>query len=153
MAFIYEKFSQEDKEVFTSLQLPCPFSRSMMANTPRYWVSDREKNLFLVCLGGQGHRFSEEYPPTHYYLIWDRQLIKIEAYYDEIGNMKEYRNFVFRIVRLLAPNVLKNQSELLINIIKEAITEYERGSSRYFNKIEFIEISTPFFMEGDVRYE
>ena len=153
MAFVYEKLSKKDKEFIASFKLPYPLSRSMMADIPRCWAADREREMFFVSVGGQGFHFSEEYPPSYYYLIWCGQLIMMQSYYKAIGNMQEKRKYIYKVHCILAPNILESQSALIAEVIKEAVTEYERGSSQFFGTIEFEEMSTPIFMEGDVRYE
>lgn len=111
MAFVYEKLTEQDKEFLASFKLPNPLSNSRMANIPREWVADRDRGLFLVCVGGQGFLFSEEYPPTFYYLIWEGQLIRMQAYYNEIGNMQEKRRIIYKVHRILAPNTLKDKRD------------------------------------------
>jgi hypothetical protein len=152
MAFVYEKLTEQDKGFLASFKLPHPLDHFSLA-TPRNWAVDRERGLFFISVGGQGFRFSEEFPPSFYYLIWEGQLIRMQAYYNEIGNMQEKRKVIYKVHRILAPNILRDKSELVIETIKEAITEYERGSNKFFGSIEFVEMGKPFFMEGDVRYE
>lgn len=153
MAFVYEKLTEKDKEYVASFQLPFPLSHSMLASIHREWVADRKRGLFFIGVGGQGFLNSEEYPPSFYYLIWDGQLIRMQAYYARSGNMKEIKKYTFKVHRILAPLTLKDKSQVLIETIKEAITEECRGTDKYFGSIEFVEFHKPFFMEGDVRYE
>lgn len=150
MAFIYEKLTEEDKGFFDSFgffepPLVSPFFQS---GAPTHWVSDREREIYLVCLGGQGYRFDYEYPPTYYYLIWQGQLIKIETYRKGEGDMMEGKEIIYKLTRIIASENLSLTKNLLIETIMGVFETYERGRYKKVNSIEFVEISTPLYANG-----
>ncbi len=53
MAFIEEKIlEEEDKKVVDSFNFIDPLRNE--PSNPRYWIVDRERNAFLVAIGGGG---------------------------------------------------------------------------------------------------
>jgi len=150
MAFVYEKLTEQDKEFFSSFGFRDPLSWSSLAKAPLNWVTDKGRCIYLVCLGGQGYKFDRQFPPTSFYLIWNGQPIKIETYDDSTGNRTTGRNIVWKIDRIVAPNTLNVDAELLVNTVKEVFEIYEKGRSKYILSIEFVEMARPVFVEGDV---
>lgn len=66
MAFINEEISDSDKELFYSFNFINPVTRKPL--NPRKWTIDRERDILLVGLGGQGLESSEI--PMFYALVW-----------------------------------------------------------------------------------
>lgn len=154
MAFVYEKLNEEDKVYLASFKFKDPLSSCSLARIPRYWISDRERGIFLVSLGGQGYRFDKEYPPTYYRLIWEGYPIKIAAYFDWTGDNETGVQAIWDVDRIVIPRALDIDIDLLIETIKEVFETYERGRSQdtVFLSIKFVLIATPTFVEGDVTY-
>ena len=87
MAFINEKLTEKDKEFIASFKFYKPIGRKdELATIPENWSIDKENNYYLICLGGQGRLFDEEYPPNYYRLIVDDNFIEIEARFKSKGN-------------------------------------------------------------------
>lgn len=151
MAFAYERLTEQDKEFFKSLGFKNPLSRRSEAEIPRSWVSDREREMFLVCLGGRGSSFSTEYPPDYFYFIWKREKIKIEAYSTGIGDWNIGKHKIWKIYRIVAPDSLRNQEEELKEQIEQAFEAETYGSERNLQSIKFVEFANPQFTKGDVE--
>ncbi|HOQ01253.1 MAG TPA: hypothetical protein PK604_10620 [Acetivibrio clariflavus] len=82
MAFINEKISEADKEIFNSYGFKSVFTNDPIE--PWEWTIDRERDIFLVALEGRGYYDSEI--PLFYALVWQKRVIKIEAYRKSIGD-------------------------------------------------------------------
>ncbi|WP_294362806.1 hypothetical protein [uncultured Clostridium sp.] len=150
MNFIYEKLTEEDKEFFKSFGFRDPLSSFSLAYTPSVWVADRKKEIYLVNLGGQGYKFDLEFPPTYYYLIWDRKLVKIEAYDKGSGDYKVGKNRIWMIQRIVAQETLEIDENLLLDTIKEAFIAYDKGTNKKLLSTEFYGIPKPIFVKGDI---
>ncbi len=69
MAFVNEELTKQDKAFIASFKFTRPIGQIHdFAEIPSSWTVDRERNMFLICLGGQGYRYSEECPPDYYHL-------------------------------------------------------------------------------------
>ena len=151
MAFIYKEMTEKDKEFFKSFGFKDPLSSCSMAIIPSHCVVNEKESIYLFCLGGQGHRFDREFPPTYFYLIYDEQPIKIETYRKGTGDKIKGRKIIWKIDRIVAPNTLKIEVNFLLNIVREVIETYERGIGKYILSIEFEKVANPRFVDGDVE--
>jgi hypothetical protein len=158
MAFLIEVVSKEGMEYLKSFHFPTPPGCGNGEWIDKYfqlgstdWIIDKERDIVLINLCGQGHRYERQYPPTYHYLIWQGKPIRIESYDTSTGDRTTGRNIVWKIDNIVAPDSLGVSVELLINTIKEAFETYERGRSKYISSIEFIEIAQPTFVKGDVK--
>lgn len=126
MSFICERLCEEDREYIQSFQFKNPFTGADELNKiPRYWVVDKEKKYYLICLGGQGFTLNEEYPPYYYELIIDNSAIHVEARFGSVGDRKIGFTMTWHIESIIIPATLEYMSsEKVICIIKEALEEY-----------------------------
>lgn len=108
MAFVLEKLTEQDKEFIASFKFIQPIGGQgkVLAKIPNNWAADRERKIFLVCLGGQGDSFDEEYPPFYYRLIWNNSAVNIEARYESVGNYTTGVSMTWRIHRIVVPKSL-----------------------------------------------
>jgi hypothetical protein len=72
MAFVNEKISQADREWINSLGI-ISMSTGRTIITPN-WVIDREREVFLVSIGG-GQGFYTSEAPQFFALVWGKNVI------------------------------------------------------------------------------
>lgn len=153
MAFIYEELTEEDKEFFNSFGFYKALSSVSKADPPLGWVSDREREIYFVSLGGQGYRFDEEHPPTYYRLIWKGKLIKIEGYRKGEGNLIIGNSIMYKLTRITVSESLHLKRSLLEKMIIDAFESYERGINKNLISVDFIYMATPMYPDGGVISE
>lgn len=118
MAFIYEIVPERDYDFFNSMHLKNPFGRGYIYVTRHSrWCADREKNAFLVPIGGGMH-------DTPYFVnLWiNGQIIvmKVEQYGKRINGKVIIG---WDVVDILIPIEVWKNRKLIVSIIKEALTE------------------------------
>ena len=91
MAFVYEKITrEEDVKFFDSLKFQNPIDkdtiRSITHGREKKWMIDRERGVFIVCLGGGGSRGSEF--PMYYAMVFPtkRKIVKFSTISESDGN-------------------------------------------------------------------
>ncbi len=153
MAFVNEELKEKDKEFIASFKFLQPIGGGGidLAKIPRKWAADREANHYLICLGGQGWKLSEEYPPNYYRLIIGNSAIEIEARFQSKGDYTNGVNFYWYIQIIVVPKALSNLSEkVLLQIVKDAFTSYSNihGNDHVID-VEFKELVSPFYSKID----
>ncbi|AEV67600.1 hypothetical protein [Acetivibrio clariflavus] len=143
MAFINEKISEADKEIFNSYGFKSVFTNDPIE--PWEWTIDRERDIFLVALEGRGYYDSEI--PLFYALVWQKRVIKIEAYRKSIGDFFTGTEMYWRITKIEAPMFFFNQKDELIELIKEAFDAHgSLGRRDIVTKVNFDYIAEPYFI-------
>ncbi|GHU52907.1 hypothetical protein AGMMS49975_09740 [Clostridia bacterium] len=146
MAFVNEELNEQDKAFIASFNFLRPIGTKKPVDIPETWVSDRGNEIFLICLGGQGHRFDKEFPPTFWRLIWKGLPIEIETFDKGIGDWTIGKKIFWNISRITAPLALNVvDGKLLLKTIKDAFETYERARNKNIISIEFVEITAPNF--------
>lgn len=122
MAFVNEKLTEKDKEFIASFQFHNPIGmKEELVKIPEKWTVDRNRELYLICLGGQGYRFSDEFPPDYYILIVKNTVIEITVQHNSIGNNTDGIDVTWRITSIFIKNNTNNISnKKIIEYIKEA---------------------------------
>ena len=150
MAFVNEKLTDKDKEFIASFKFHNPIGRlNELASLPEEWSIDKENNYYLICLGGQGRLFEEEYPPNYYYLIINNNCIKIEARFKCKGNYSTGVKILWKIQGIYVPHSLNYISpEKLKGIVIEAFTCYGNiHKNGHITKTVFDSIAKPFYLK------
>lgn len=152
MGFICERLSEEDGKYIQSFQFCNPLGRmNELCSIPRNWAVDREKKYYLICLGGQGFTYKEEYPPYYYRLIIQDVAIKIEARFESAGDGTSGVRMIWRINSIDVPRSLESISqENVLSIVKEALTAYShihKGDNIIV--IDFSRVATPYYYDID----
>ncbi|MEK3793113.1 hypothetical protein MKX42_15395 [Paenibacillus sp. FSL R7-0204] len=109
MAFINEKITAADREWFNSFQLKDPFTRKSLES--RSWTIDRERDAFLVGLGGQGDYESDV--PMYYALVWKGNVIGMDTYSTGTGNVSSGIEMFWKITKIEAPGSLLQGSQTI----------------------------------------
>jgi len=152
MAFVNEKLTDKDKEFIASFKFHNPIGRlNELAYLPEEWSIDKENDYYLICLGGQGRLFDEEYPPNYYRLIVDNNFIEIEARFKSKGNYSTGVELLWKIQTISVPKALKHiPQETLVEIIKNAFICYGNiHKNGNVVKTEFDSITTPFYLSDN----
>lgn len=148
MAFINEKISAADREWFNSFQLKDPFTRKPLES--RSWTIDRERDAFLVGLGGQGDYESDV--PMYYALVWKGNVIFMDTYSTGTGNVSSGIEMFWKITKIEAPGSLLQDHEQLIDLIKGALdAKGFAGRRDCVTAVQFDYIATPVFAMGGVK--
>lgn len=148
MAFVNEKLTEKDKEFVASFKFRKPIGRkNELARLPENWSADRNNSYYLICLGGQGYTFNEEYPPYYYRLIIDNSVVEIEARFESSGDYNSGVKMIWRVQRIVVSNSLKKlPKEILFTIIKNAFISYGNiHKNGHVVSTDIIEMSTPFY--------
>lgn len=144
MAFVYEKIPETDREWFSSFNLKNPITKETLNS--RRWTIDRERNSFLVGLGGQGIYGSEI--PMFYALIWNKRVIMLETFSKAIGNNSSGMEFFWKITKIKAPESLLKDKDEMMNMIQEAFIAYDTSDKKgCLTKVNFDFIATPWFFK------
>lgn len=144
MAFIKEKISESDRVIFNSYNLKNPITRETLNS--RRWTIDRERNAFLVALGGQGIYGSEI--PMYYALIWNGKVITLETFSKATGSNSTGMEFYWKITKIEAPECLLKDKDEMMNLIKEAFIAYDIGDTKVItSKFNFDFIASPWFIK------
>lgn len=152
MAFVNEKLTEKDKEFIASFKFHTPIGRlNELASLPEEWSIDKENKYYLICLGGQGRLFDEEYPPNYYHLIINNNSIEVEARFKCKGNYSTGVEILWKIQGISVPHSLNYiSSEKLKDIVREAFTCYGNiHKNGHITKTEFDSIAKPFYLKED----
>lgn len=143
MAFVNETISEADKKKYDDFNFILPVTRKPV---PAWkWTIDRERDVFLVSLGGQGGQFAEI--PKFFMLVWKNKTIKIEAFYKFSGNENKGYDFNWNITKIVIPEALRHELEAIVCLLKEAIDAYGDIYDRNkINNVCFDNIATPVFV-------
>ena len=158
MAFVYQELTEEDIKYLLSFRIPYPYGGGGEDDLVEPWGEipiDRERNIYLFYVGGTTDiKMKDERPTAAYYLVWGKDLIKFGMLMDhskrDENNKRIYKFYIFRI---LAPTKYKKRETELLEAIKEAVIENEKGSivGKFFGRVEEINIEEPLYLDEDIR--
>ncbi|MDR3394135.1 MAG: hypothetical protein P4L70_03950 [Parasulfuritortus sp.] len=124
MAFVNELISDEDKQKIDWTKFKAwPFSDP---HRPWKWTIDKERNVFLIPLGGGGPDGDR---PDVFALHWDGQVIRFEAEITGSGTGKFWDTLFWKINNLAIPDNLHSQKEKILESVVNAI----RAHGRFFS--------------------
>ena len=145
MAFVYQELTEEDIKYLKSFKIRREYVGGNTLAEPWGEIPiDRERNIYLFYVGGTTDvKMKDERPTAVYYLVWGKDLIKFGMLMDhskrDENNKRIYKFYIFRI---LAPTKYKKRETELLEAIKEAVIENEKGSivGKFFGRVEEINI-------------
>ena len=157
MAFVYEEITrEEDVKYFDELGLKNPINKSQIraVTSEKYgfkkeWMIDREKDVFIVALGGGGSRGSEF--PMYYAMVFTtkRKIVKFSTISGGTGNNFDGKNIWWEVNIYQLPYEYRTDRSIMLEIyemIKEALYEEEKNIGKNI-------LSTKFdIYEGEDRY-
>ena len=155
MAFVYQELTEEDIKYLESFEIRYEYGKSSLVKPWADTPIDRERNIYLFYVEGTTDiKMKDERPTAIYYLVWGKDLIKFgmlmnDSKRDE-NNKTIYKFYIFRI---LAPTKYKKRETELLEAIKEAVIENEKGSivGKFFGSVEEINIEEPSYLDEDIR--
>lgn len=118
MAFIYERVAEKDWELYNSFNLIYD-GKKLNANKYKAWTVDKERQIYLILLGGGAFE-----QPEIYAFIWKNQQIKVYISSKCIKNSDGQRTVHWNIENIVAPILLKPQKKMFIEDLKKAIDVY-----------------------------
>ena len=119
MGFVYERVPEEDREFFKSMGLKDCWGREGKCLTKRTkWCADREKNAYLVGIGGG---YNGEMP-YFYDLWWNSQIIRMEIERGSKGNVETGIEVIWFINRISVPCDIWEYKDKIVEIIEEAFS-------------------------------
>ena len=148
MAFVNELITEvKDKVLFDSFNFKNPLSDKPL----RYWkwTIDRERDAFVVGLGGQGYYNSEI--PMFYALVLGKNLILLETYSEEHGMYNSGVDVRWKISKITAPETLKQDQQIIMDLIKDAFDAMGAGRRDCVKSVNFDYMATPSYVKV-VRY-
>jgi len=116
MAFVDEDItSEEDIALFNSFNFKYPVNKTPFR--PTSWVNDRERNAFLVWMGGGAFEI-----PHFYAFVWNNNVIifSLDLHINHNPKTGEVER-KWEIINLFAPKNLEKYNEEIISMIKEAL--------------------------------
>ena len=155
MAFVYQELTDEDIKYLESFEIRYEYGKSSLVKPWADTPIDRERNIYLFYVEGTTDiKMKDERPTAIYYLVWGKDLIKFGMLMDDSkrdeNNKTIYKFYIFRI---LAPTKYKKRETELLEAIKEAVIENEKGSivGKFFGSVEEINIEEPLYLDEDIR--
>ncbi|MCH5206628.1 MAG: hypothetical protein J1F09_06710 [Oscillospiraceae bacterium] len=119
MAFVFEKVPKEDWEFFKSMGLKDYTGKEPLYLSERTaWCADRERNAYLVEIGG---RFSDEYP-FYCDFWWNGTTIRLDVGKHSIGDFDTGFVFEWIINALPIPRNMQKHKDEIVNMIIDAFT-------------------------------
>ena len=157
MAFVYEEITrEEDVKYFDALEFENPIDKSPIraVMSEKYgfkkkWMIDRERDVFIVCLGGRSGRGAEF--PMYYSMIFPskRKEIRFSTISGGTGNNFDGKNIWWEVNIYQLPYEYRIDRSIMLEIyemIKEALYEEEKNIGKNI-------LSTKFdIYEGEDRY-
>jgi hypothetical protein len=129
MTFVNELISKlEDIELYNSFQFERPTSNRILKATKwTHWTIDRERNIILVMLGGQGFINSEI--PKFGVLVIDGEQVRINFRHGGIGDDIKGLTRWYEIESINIPENIKKiyTTDYVETLIKEAFTQKAYG--------------------------
>ena len=144
MAFINERVPEEQKSKFDINIFHKPIWPWLeMINFSR-WVVDRERDVFMITLGGGGpwEGGDAPLPPKYLALSWKGEVVKFEARYrgEGSGRIGEPFTLYIEVSALQIPPALEGRRDEVLQLIHEAL-EVAGGSTFDRDGISAIHIS------------
>ncbi|MGE4578465.1 MAG: hypothetical protein AB7F21_02915 [Desulfuromonadales bacterium] len=130
MAFVNEKIPEADQESINYGALRDPQGgRPLVDSTLPRWAVDRERDAFLLRLGGGATR--EDYQVPFYFLFcWQGARMRVDAYRRiQTSSAPKFKTLTWEIIRLHLPETLPASLEETMQMLSEAFDTY--GSNSY----------------------
>ena len=150
MAFVYEEITrEEDVEFFDSLKFKNPIDKSPIraVMSEKYgfkkeWMIDRERDVFIVALGGGGSRHSEF--PMYYSMIFpsERKEIMFTTISESNGNGIDGIHLFWEVNVYQLPYEYRTDRSIMMGIyemIKEALIAEKKGYKILSTKFDIYE--------------
>ena len=123
MAFVSELVPEEQKTKFDQKVFHSPWTPTQ-ALEPYKWVIDRERDVFVIRLGGDPPWEGGNAPKPKLYLAlsWKGEVIKFEAVYEESGRVRD-GNAVgnWDVVGVHIPKAFVEHRSMVLELIQEGL--------------------------------
>lgn len=112
MGFVKEKVSEKDWEKYNSFDLN--YGEKIVANKYKWWIADKEKNIYFTILGGGAFE-----RPITYALIWEKEKILIDIESKVVYHSDSIERLHYYVNRIVAPMSLREKKNELKELIRE----------------------------------
>lgn len=136
MPFVNETIAEVDRPKYEAYGFKSPFRNELVPSWR--WAIDRERDVFLVSLGGQGAEHSEI--PMIYRLVWKGEIIRFHAFSKGRGNAQIGVELWWNVVDIVIPEHLKPKQAEIYQLIREALEQCGQGFNRKYVKTSHIGI-------------
>ena len=126
MAFTNETSPDADRPRYESFGFMSPFNGDLVP--PSKWTIDRERDIFLVSLGGQGGEQSEI--PEFFALVWKGSPIGFRAFHKGRGDYQSGAELWWKIFRVGVPKPVEGDRSKILDFIREAVDARGSGYRR-----------------------
>ena len=145
MGFVYEVVPEEDREFFKSMGLKnCWGTEEKILSKYTDWCADRERNAYLIGIGGGLHEM-----PYFYDFWWNGHIIRMEISEGGNGNYETGVDIIWIIEKLPIPKEIWEYKKEVMGMIEEAFSVNSSGCKKQFLK----SISVRFDCEPEVEVE
>ena len=139
MPFVNEEIiTEEDKAYFDSFGIKDPFTGELRKS--KEWTIDRERNMFLINVAGQGTEYSEI--PMYFAFVYKNRVFEIPTFHKSIGDMSTGIEMLWEISIGRPPKELMPELSEIFKYLMEAFTAY--GSyydNRGIKSVKFQKVS------------
>lgn len=125
MAFVYEIVQEKDFDFFKSMGLKNCWGTKPQIFLPgrTEWIADRDRNAFLVAIGGGMHDV-----PLIYDLWWNGYVVRLEADdFRSTGNRRDSFKLVWDVNKILIPKSIWEKRDLILKMIEEGMSVDQGG--------------------------
>jgi len=130
MAFVNEEISESDQIRIDYGSLRDPQNQQKLSGSPK-WTVDRERDAFLIRLGGGLSR--EDYHIPYYFLFsFKEERIMVQAFQKRMPSddpMLEV--LIWQIIRLELPENFQTSRKETLQILKEAFMVYGKTGTKW----------------------
>ena len=122
MTFVNEFIPEEQKLKFDSKVFSNPLTGGRKPISMYRWVIDRERDAFLIRLGGGGPWEGGAAPKPREYLAlsWKGEVIKFEALVSAEGNIDAWVA-TWEVLNVQIPDALEVHRDLVLQLIEEGL--------------------------------
>ena len=96
----------------------------------RCWSIDRDRKMFILCVGGGSGAFDVDARPLELYFVWNKIACKLEVRYEGGGSLIIGRTLKWRIDSIVIPREYKEDKEAIVDAIKEAMYSFDKAGKR-----------------------
>jgi len=121
MAFVNELIGDEDKRRIDWAKFRAwPFTQPV---SPWKWTIDRERDVFLIPLGGRG---PDGERPEVFALVWKGQMVRFEASATGEGSGKFWSTLHWKVGNVSVPEMLQSCRTQVIELVVQSLSAHGR---------------------------
>lgn len=120
MPFVFEKIPAGERDKLKDIDSPL---RSKKLDHLEHWIIDRDRDAFLMFVGGHGGQIREI--PSYYALKWKGKVMYFRAVETESGSLSGQGLHVYRkFINFSVPQELQAEQDYIKHLLHEAFDVY-----------------------------